>query len=349
MNGNPYTANWIGATAQYPIYEYINKVGSNSSNFTTSTSNIIENHLYNTSNILQIQITETSNLIYKDENSNTIIRITAQNPFYPISGDPVELYFKNVNGDTKTKINQDGELMVYHPLTPLPVGFSPGWWGVENKIANVITDTQGLRFDVTNLQVATGAGAITDASAASAAAAGAAAGAASAAATTAASGAIIAGGDYGSVALGIAGGALFSVLGYLSYQAQKESNLSSNGFTEEAEQIHNNIITANELVADNIGNIITAKGFVHSNMLFAQNYINSNTVADLYLLKTGNINLNQVNNWITTQYGTYYDITDGTLAINATPTQEDFLKVGGQTTIQDELRCGNKINRIIYI
>jgi len=28
MNGNPYTANWIGATAQYPIYEYINKVGT---------------------------------------------------------------------------------------------------------------------------------------------------------------------------------------------------------------------------------------------------------------------------------------------------------------------------------
>jgi hypothetical protein len=60
-------------------------------------------------------------------------------------------------------------------------------------------------------------------------------------------------------------------------------------------------------------------------------------------VKTGNINLNQVNNWITTQYGTYYDITDGTLAINATPTQEDFLKVGGQTTIQGELRCENKI------
>ena len=343
MNGNPYTANWIGATAQYPIYEYINKVGSNSSNFTINTSNIIENHLYNTSNILQTQIKETSNLIHKDENSNTIIRITAQNPFYPISGDPVELYFKNVNGDTKTKINQDGELMVYHPSAPLPAGYSPGWWGVENKIANVITDTQGLRFDVTNLQAATGAAAITDASSASAAVAGAAAGAASAAATTAASGAIIGSGDYGSVALGIAGGSLLSVLGYLSYQAQKESNLTSNGFTEEAAVVNSYIANTKELIADNIGNIVTAKGFVHSNILFAQNYISSNTAADLYLLKTGNINLNQVNNWITTQYGTYYDITDGTLAINATPTAEDFLKVGGQTTIQGELICENSI------
>ena len=343
MNGNPYTANWIGATAQYPIYEYINKVGSNSSNFTINTSNIIENHLYNTSNILQTQIKETSNLIHKDENSNTIIRITAQNPYYPISGDPIELYFKNVNGDTKTKINQDGELMVYHPSAPLPAGYSPGWWGVENKIANVITDTQGLRFDVTNLQAATGAAAITDASSASAAVAGAAAGAASAAATTAASGAIIGSGDYGSVALGIAGGSLLSVLGYLSYQAQKESNLTSNGFTEEAAVVNSYIANTKELIADNIGNIVTAKGFVHSNILFAQNYISSNTAADLYLLKTGNINLNQVNNWITTEYGIYYDITDGTLAINATPTAEDFLKVGGQTTIQGELICENRI------
>jgi hypothetical protein len=100
--------------------------------------------------------------------------------------------------------------MVYYPLIPLPVGYSDGWWGVENKIANVITDTPGLKFDVTILQVATGAAAITDASAASAAAAGAAAaGAAASAASAAASGAIIAGGDFGSVALGIAGGAFF--------------------------------------------------------------------------------------------------------------------------------------------
>ncbi len=96
-------------------------------------------------------------------------------------------------------------------------------------------------------------------------------------------------------------------------------------------------------ISVSLSNISLNQGFINSNILFAQNYINSNTVADLYLLKTGNINLNQVNNWITTQYGTYYDITDGTLAINATPTQEDFLKVGGQTTIQGELRCENKI------
>ena len=72
---------------------------------------------------------------------------------------------------------------------PLPAGYSAGWWGVENKIANGITDTQGLRFDVTNLQAITGAAAITDTTAATAAAAGAAGGLASVGAATAASGA----------------------------------------------------------------------------------------------------------------------------------------------------------------
>ncbi len=49
--------------------------------------------------------------------------------------------------------------MVYHQL---PAGFSLGWWVVENKIANVMTDMQGFPFDITNLQKATGATAITN-------------------------------------------------------------------------------------------------------------------------------------------------------------------------------------------
>jgi hypothetical protein len=63
---------------------------------------------------------------------------------------------------------------------------------------------------------------------ASAAAPGAATAAATTAATSAASGAIIAGCYHKSVALGIAGGALFYVLGFLTYQAPNGSNLISN-------------------------------------------------------------------------------------------------------------------------
>jgi hypothetical protein len=256
MNGSfPYTSSWIGSLGEYTIYEYLNQMSRNSSNYTSNASNLLETHLYNTSNILQTQITANHNIIHTDANSNVIIRLIAQNPnypYYPLTETPIEMLFQTTEGNVKTKITQDGELMVYHPLAPLPEGFGPGWWGVENKIANCITDTIGLRFDVTNLQMATGASAITETSTATAAAAGAAAGAAAAATTTAAAGATIADGDYGSVALGVAGGALFSVLGYLSYQAQKESNLTSNGFTTEAAQVHSNIIIANGLVAEYI-------------------------------------------------------------------------------------------------
>jgi hypothetical protein len=187
----------------------------------------------------------------------------------------------------------------------LPAGYSPGWWGVENKIANVITDTQGLRFDVTNLQLATGATAITEASTATAAAAGAAAGAAAATATTAAAGTAIAQGDYGTLALGVAGGALFSVLGFLSYQAQVKSNLTSNGFTTQAAQVQSNIDTANLLLTENISNIVLAKGFVNSNFLFAQKYLSSNAASNIFVASNvlSNLNINQgfINTNITTQ------------------------------------------------
>ena len=284
MNGNPYSPSWIGATGQYPIYDYVNVVSSNSSNFTISNSNILETHLANTSNILQTQITATGNLIYKDEYRNTVIKITAQDSLYPLPGhDPVEMYFQTLNGSYNTKITKSGELMVYHPAAPLPAGYSPGWWGVENKIANVITDTQGLRFDVTNLQLATGATAITEASTATAAAAGAAAAAEAATATTAAAGTAIAQGDYGTLALGVAGGALFSVLGFLSYQAQVKSNLTSNGFTTQAAQVQSNIDKGNLLLTENISNIVLAKGFVNSNFLFAQKYLSSNAASNIFV------------------------------------------------------------------
>ena len=312
MNGNPYSPSWIGATGQYPIYDYVNQVASevssNSSNFTISNSNILETHLANTSNILQTQITATSDIIHTDNNSNVIIRLVAQNPNYhnyPLTETPKEMLFETTEGEVKTKITQDGELMVYHPLTPLPEGFGPGWWGVENKIANLITDTIGLRFDVTGLQAATGTTAITETSSATAAAAGAAAGAAAATATTAAAGTAIAQGDYGTVALGVAGGALFSVLGYLSYQAQVKSNLTSNGFTTQAAQVQSNIDTANLLLTENISNIVLAKGFVNSNFLFAQKYLSSNAASNIFVASNvlSNLNISQgfINTNITTQ------------------------------------------------
>ena len=127
----------------------------NSSNFTYNTSNILENHLLNTSNILQVQITDTHNLIFKDNDCNTNIKITAQNVNYPAYGNPIELYFKTVEDNCITKLNQSGELMVYHPISIIPVGYNAGWWSVENKLSGLIQDGIGLRLDITNLQVFT--------------------------------------------------------------------------------------------------------------------------------------------------------------------------------------------------
>ena len=132
----PYTFGYIGATSQYSIYDYTYLIDSNSSNFVTTTSNILQNQIINTSNILeqhslitenflQNQITNTCNLIYKDGSLNTVVRISAQNPLHPV-GDSVDLRFQNVNGDCMTKITQTGELMVYHQLSLLPAGYSAG-------------------------------------------------------------------------------------------------------------------------------------------------------------------------------------------------------------------------------
>jgi hypothetical protein len=167
--------------------------------------------------------------------------------------------FQNIDNEYITKITQTGELFVYHPLTPLPPGFGPGWWSVENKLASLIMDTIGLLFDVTNLQTATGAAAVRSSTEAAAAVAASGAGAVAVGAATGAAGTAIAGGDYGTVAVGAAAGALAAVLGYLSYQAQRASNLNSNGFTTEAAQVHTNIDIANLLLASNKNNICIAK------------------------------------------------------------------------------------------
>ena len=47
MNGMPYTSGYIGAIGEYPIIDYINLIDYNSSNFVTTTSNILEQHSSN--------------------------------------------------------------------------------------------------------------------------------------------------------------------------------------------------------------------------------------------------------------------------------------------------------------
>jgi hypothetical protein len=306
-------------------------------------SNLIIYNSNNLSNLLQPQITNTSNLIYKDENLNTIIHLTAQEPFFPVL-EGKEIRFNNVNGEYLTKINQEAQLEVYHPLQAIPTGYGEGWWNVHDKLAFIIQEEIGLRFDITNLQLSSGVGTITNEAEATAAALASGAGLVGVGALTAGAGTAIAGGDYGSVALGIAGGALFSVLGYLSYQAQIGCNLSNLGYSNQFSNVNSNMSNANLLLTSNLYSISRAQGFINCNIL-SQQFVNDLRTNQITLNNKSitSFSLSNIDNFIQTQYGTYYDITNGTLAINSTPTQEDFFRVGGQTTIQGELICEGKI------
>ena len=153
MNSIHPSTNFIGATGNFPIYDFIDNTSNILSNYTRITSNNLHDYIYNLSNeispvlfdLRDFQHSRNDKIMYKDydNNNNVVIVETDSN---------AEILFKNFNGDVKTKIDKNGDIYVYHPLEILPAGYSSGWWGVENRIAEAITLTQGLRFDVTNLQ-----------------------------------------------------------------------------------------------------------------------------------------------------------------------------------------------------
>ena len=58
MNGfMPYTSSFIGATGQYPIYDYINSNITDTSNYVLITSNILNSNIYFNSNVLNSNMT----------------------------------------------------------------------------------------------------------------------------------------------------------------------------------------------------------------------------------------------------------------------------------------------------
>ena len=106
------------------------------------------------------------------------------------------------------------------------------------------------------------------------------------------------------------------VLGYLSYQAQVASNLSSNGFFTEASLVQSNINLANILITDNISNICIAKGFINCNIKTPQyiSKINSDNINSVNLQEN---NVNLVSKYLMLSGGTL----TGNITINtANPT-----------------------------
>lgn len=310
-------------------------------------SNILSNNIQissnSLSNLLQPQIYKTSNLIYTDDSNNTIIKLRAQNPFYPVL-EGKELRFHTAIDEYKVRMIQTGELEVYHPLQSLPTGFPAGWWGIHDKLVSIIQEEIGLRFDVINLQVASGTTPISSVPEAIAAVAGSAGAIGAIGASTGAIGGVVAGGDYGSVALGTSAGILASILGYLSYQAQVSSNLSN--FPIYQNSNNSNISNANLLLASNLKTIGIANGFINCN-LSNQQFVNNFRTNEITLnnKSINKFSLDNLDDFVKTQHGIYYDITNGTLAINSTPNSIDFFKVGGQTTIEGNLIIDGSIKQ----
>lgn len=146
--------------------------------------------------------------------------------------------------------------------------------------------------------------------------------------------------------IGIAiGGA---VLGYASSRLEQEKTSNalyknSNLTLAEKDEIYNSNIQSNILNISNfnyeLSNLSTYQGFVNSNIttrqLVSDLQTNQITLNNKTITK---FSLDNLNNFVKTQYGIYYDITmDGTLAIQATPTYDDFLLVGGRTRILGDL------------
>ncbi len=80
-------------------------------------------------------VQQTNNLIFDDENGNTTILSLN------------ETYFSNNNHAIFTKIDINGRLLVYHNSAVSPTGFNPGWWDVEEKFVNILSN---IRNDVNN-------------------------------------------------------------------------------------------------------------------------------------------------------------------------------------------------------
>lgn len=182
-----------------------------------------------------------------------------------------------------------------------------------------------------------------------------------------------------SAGIGLAGGAIASVATQIYYQQAsnalyKNSNLTSN----QKYTIYSNN-TSNEVILYSNFNFSTSnlainQGFLNSNTIAQQHISSLNTnqlklnqtnISNIFVssnvanqqliqkLRTNEITLNNkaitkfsldnLDDWIKTTNGIYYDITNGTLAINSTPNLTDFFRVGGQTTIQGDFICETKM------
>ena len=155
-----------------------------------------------------------------------------------------------------------------------------------------------------------------------------------------------------------AAGAAFYFIATKIYEQDYNTNtlglLTSNvirmpGITETRRQelltdIFNEKIKTIVNITENESNITVLQGFINSNIQTQQ--LIPNLKINEITFNNKNVNkfsLDALEDWIRTPNGIYYDITNGNLGISGTPNINDFLIVGGQTTIQGDLISETKM------
>ena len=154
MNSIYGSTQFCGATGSFPIYNYIDETSNILSNYTLNTSNNLNQYIYNVSNeispilfdLRDFQLSNPSAIMYRNSghNNDTVIVESDSN---------AEILFKDYTLDCYSKIDVNGKLCVYHPLQALPAGYSEGWWDVEGRLSECLTLSEGVRFDLTNVQM----------------------------------------------------------------------------------------------------------------------------------------------------------------------------------------------------
>ena len=174
MNGFQPSTNFIGALGEYPIYEYVNILDSNQSNFTITTSNVLNTKINYTSNVLEYSsysrdIVLQNNIITLENNIKKLIKPVTETVqtnsilFPPIdithtyvinSNILGEIRFQNLakqadalgfppeTPDYKVKIDIDGKLKLYWVYDPvINATWFSGWNDPMSMIIGLIADS----------------------------------------------------------------------------------------------------------------------------------------------------------------------------------------------------------------
>jgi len=172
---------FVGATGEHSINDYIDYTSNINYSYTSNTSNILSNQIIITSNIIENDISITSNILDNKTSNlrydiNKLIKEETEHIPLPIPYDKKHTYIYNSNvvgeirfwcksttdfpiinplgvPDYRTKIDVDGKLKIYYTYDPLiSLTFGNGWIDIANSIVNLNSADANFVITITGLQ-----------------------------------------------------------------------------------------------------------------------------------------------------------------------------------------------------